>query len=106
MDIRERINQLLKETGISRYKLAKESGVPEETLTNIFTRGSVPTIATLELICKGLNITLSQFFAENNMVECTPEFEKLYNEWMFLTSKQKELTYELVKEMRNKEDKS
>ena len=106
MDIRERINQLLKEKGISRYKLAKESGVPEETLTNIFTRGSVPTIATLELICKGLNITLSQFFAENNMVECTPEFEKLYNEWMFLTSKQKELTYELVKEMRNKEDKS
>ncbi len=101
VNVQDRLNELLKKQGISRYKLAKQSGIPEETLTNIFTRGSVPTISTLELICKGLNITLAQFFAENDMVEYTPEFKELYDEWIFLTSKQKKLTLELVKEMRN-----
>ena len=102
VNVQDRLNELLKKQGLSRYKLAKQSGIPEETLTNIFTRGSIPTIATLELICKGLNITLSQFFAENDMIEYTPEFKELYEEWIFLTPKQKDLTLELIKEMQNK----
>ncbi len=102
MNVQDRLNELLKKKGLTRYKLAKQSGVPEETLTNIFTRGSVPTISTLELICKGLNITLAQFFAENDMIEYTPELKKLYDEWSFLTPKQKDLIFELIKEMNNK----
>ncbi len=102
MNVQDRLNELLKKKGLTRYKLAKQSGVPEETLTNIFTRGSVPTISTLELICKGLNITLAQFFAENDMIEYTPELKKLYDEWSFLTPKQKNLIFELIKEMNNK----
>lgn len=102
VNVQDRLNELLKKQNVSRYRLAKNSGIPEETLTNIFKRGSVPTIATLDMICKGLNITLSDFFAENDMVECTPEFMELYDEWKFLTEKQKELILELAKEMRNK----
>jgi transcriptional regulator, XRE family len=102
VNVQDRLNELLKKKGLTRYKLAKQSGVPEETLTNIFTRGSVPTISTLELICKGLNITLAQFFAENDMIEYTPELKKLYDEWSFLTPKQKDLIFELIKEMNNK----
>ncbi|WP_418771693.1 helix-turn-helix domain-containing protein [Monoglobus pectinilyticus] len=102
MDILERLNKVLKEAGITRYRLSKKCDVPEETLTGIFNRGSVPTIVTLEAICKGLNITLSQFFAENDMIELTPELKELYSDWRFLTPKQKELTKQFVKEMKNK----
>ena len=102
MDILERLNKVLKEAGITRYRLSKKCDVPEETLTGIFNRGSIPTIVTLEAICKGLNITLSQFFAENDMIELTPELKELYSDWRFLTPKQKELTLQFVKEMKNK----
>ena len=102
MDILERLDKVLKEAGITRYRLSKKCDVPEETLTGIFNRGSIPTIVTLEAICKGLNITLSQFFAENDMIELTPELKELYSDWRFLTPKQKELTKQFVKEMKNK----
>ena len=102
MDILERLNKVLKEAGITRYRLSKKCDVPKETLTGIFNRGSIPTIVTLEAICKGLNITLSQFFAENDMIELTPELKELYSDWRFLTPKQKELTKQFVKEMKNK----
>lgn len=93
MDILERLNKVLKEAGITRYRLSKKCDVPEETLTGIFNRGSIPTIVTLEAICKGLNITLSQFFAENDMIELTPELKELYSDWRFLTPKQKEFRF-------------
>ena len=102
MDILERLNKVLKEAGITRYRLSKKCDVPEETLTGIFNRGSIPTIVTLEAICKDLNITLSQFFAENDMIELTPELKELYSDWRFLTPKQKELTKQFVKEIKNK----
>ena len=102
MDILERLNQILKEAGITRYRLSKQCDVPEETLTSIFNRGSIPTVATLEAICNGLHITLSQFFAENDLVELTPELKELYVDWKFLTPNQKELTIKFVKEMINK----
>ena len=102
MNVQDRLNELLKKQNLSRYRLAKNSGIPEETLTNIFKRGSIPTIPTLEMICKGLNISLSEFFAEDDMIECSPELMELHDECKFLTQKQKNLVLELIKEMRNK----
>ena len=57
-----RIREFLKLNHWSIYKLAKESGVPYSSLNNIFLRNTCPTISTLEKLCKGLNIRLSDFF--------------------------------------------
>ena len=78
MDTQERLRQLLKERGWSEYRLAKNSGLSESTIANIYRRNTVPSIATLEMICKGFGITLSQFFAEGEMVEMTPELKALF----------------------------
>lgn len=75
----------MKKQGWTRYRLAKESNLQEATLANIFHRGTVPTIATLEIICQTLNISLSQFFADNQMIEMTPELKEFYEVWMYLT---------------------
>lgn len=58
----ERMNRLLKERNWTIYRLAKESGLAYSSLNNIFIRNTVPSVFTLEKICNGFQITLSQFF--------------------------------------------
>ena len=88
MDTHERLRQLLDERGWTEYRLAKNCGLSESTIANIYRRNSVPSITTLETICKGFGITLSQFFAEGEMVELTPELKELFDYWVNLTPEQ------------------
>lgn len=98
MDILDRLQRILKEKGWSEYRLAKESGLSESTIANIFRRNTIPSIPTLESICEGFNITLSQFFADGaEMVELTPELKALFDEWVLLTPEQKEATLKIVR---------
>lgn len=69
MDILKKLRALLNERGWTEYKLAKECGLSESTISNIYKRNSVPSFPTLEAICKGFGITLAQFFAEGEMIE-------------------------------------
>ena len=71
MDTHARLQQLLRERGWTEYKLSKECGLAQSTIGNIFRRNTVPSVATLETICKGFGITMSQFFADTDMVELT-----------------------------------
>ncbi|MBR2433219.1 MAG: helix-turn-helix transcriptional regulator [Clostridia bacterium] len=64
MDVIKRIDDLRKDRGWSIYKLAEESALTQSTVSNMFNRGTVPTIFTLQQICDAFGITLSEFFAE------------------------------------------
>lgn len=101
MDTHERLRQLLNERGWSEYKLAKRCGLSESTVANIFRRNTVPSIATLETICSGFGITMSQFFAEGNMIEITPELKELFENWVNLTPEQKKAANQMLKAMNN-----
>ena len=103
MDVLQRLRQLLKERGWTVYRLAMNSDMPQSTLANIFRRNTVPSIPTLEIICKGFGITLSQFFAENEMVELSPELKALFDGWLTLTPEQKAAVTLLVHTM-NKDE--
>ena len=82
MDVLERLRELLQERGWSEYRLAQVSGLNESTISNIYRRNTLPTIATLEVICKAFGITLSQFFADGDMVEMTPDVKELLDAWI------------------------
>lgn len=99
MDIHARLQQLLRERGWTEYKLSKECGLAQSTIGNIFRRNTLPSIATLEMICKGFGITLSQFFAEGEMVELTPELKEVFESWMVLTPAQKSAVLQMLKAM-------
>ena len=101
MDTHERLRQLLNERGWSEYKLAKRCGLSESTVANIFRRNTVPSIATLETICSGFGITISQFFAEGDMIEITPELKELFENWVNLTPEQKKAANQMLKAMNN-----
>lgn len=97
MDVLERLQKLMDARGWSMYRLAKESGLTESTISNIYRRNAIPSIVTLESICKGFGITLSQFFAEGEMVELTPEFKEVFENWRTLTPEQKDATLAMMK---------
>lgn len=102
MDINERLYHLLKDRGWSEYRLAKESKLSQSTIKNIFRRNNVPSIPTLEMICSGFGITLSQFFAESEMVELTPQLKELFDNWVTLTPEQKAVVLSIMKVLNKK----
>ena len=97
MDVLERLRKLLQERGWSEYRLAQVSGLNESTISNIYRRNTLPTIPTLEAICKAFGITLSQFFAESDMVEMTPDVKELLDAWVSLTPEQKGIVLQVAK---------
>lgn len=99
MDVNSKLRRLMDAKGWTMYRLAKESGLSQNTVINIFRRNTVPSIDTLESICKkGFGITLSNFFAEENESEMTPEWKSLYEVWLLLSSDQKALLQQIAEE--------
>lgn len=65
VDILKRITDLRCQRGWTEYELALHSGLPQSTISAWDKRGMQPSIASLEKICQGLDITMSQLFQED-----------------------------------------
>ena len=94
-DVLDRIQQLLTFKHWSLYKLAKQSDIPYSSLNNIFNRQTCPTMVTLEKICHGFNISLSEFFSfESNPLRnelLSDDEEELLNTYKELSVQNKKL---------------
>ena len=99
MDIHTRLQQLLTERGWTEYRLSRECDLAQTTIGNIFRRNTMPSLATLETICKGFGISMSQLFAEEEMVELTPELKELFDCWIALAPEQKKAALAMLKAM-------
>jgi len=99
MDTHSKLRQLMSERGWTAYRLAKESGLSESTLANIFKRNTVPSISTLEAVCAAFGISLAQFFAEQDLVELTPELKELFDNWVSLAPEQKQAVLQMLRMM-------
>ena len=72
--VRNRILELSGQREISINKLATLSALPPSSIKNIlYGKSQNPKIATIKMICDGLEITLAEFFS-------TPEFDALEQE--------------------------
>ena len=61
--VRERIAELCEEKHITINKLANISGITQSTLNNIMSgRNNSTTISSIQKICDGLEITVTDFF--------------------------------------------
>ena len=96
MDVKARLQQLMDERHWTIYKVAKEAGIPWSTVRNMFKRNTEPSIMTLECICKGMGITLCQFFDVDNQMGINHEQAQLIQNWSRLTDSNKRLVSELV----------
>ena len=97
VDVLERLQKLMEARGWTMYRLAKESGLTESTIANIYRRNAIPSIETLSRICTGFGITLSQFFSDGEMIEATPELKEVFENWRTLTLEQKQATLTMMR---------
>jgi Helix-turn-helix. len=63
LDTVQRTYELLEEKGLSLFELSEKSDVPYTTIKMAERRGSQLKVETIERICEGLGISMSEFFS-------------------------------------------
>ena len=61
-----RLDELLRARNTNIFQFSKDSGIPYSTLANPRYRKTQLSVDTIELVCKALGISLSEFFADDN----------------------------------------
>lgn len=104
MNFSVRLQQLMDERSMSIYTLAKRSGVSWNTIKNFFVRSSAnPTLQTLELLCKGLGISLAQFFdVDGETVVLTAEQQRFLDRWNTISDEEKQIISNMLDVMLSK----
>lgn len=98
-----RIETLCEKKQMSRYKLSQKTGLAQSSISNLLNRKSIPTVITLDRICEGLGITLSQFFAgDGEIPDLTEEQRDLLEEWNELSEEEKSLVKAYIQGVRKK----
>lgn len=70
MSLGQAINILAMERNITKYRIAKNSGIPQTTLSEIASgKNSNPTIETIEKIAKGIGVTVSELMKRAEEME-------------------------------------
>ena len=99
-DVLAEITRLRIARNWTEYELAQRSGLSQSTISTWYRKNQIPTIQTLEKVCRGLGVTFSQVFAEDGeMVSLTPGQQELLNDWASLTETQQALFAELFKNL-------
>ena len=62
MDVKERLEELRVEKGLSIYELTYKAELSENTIYHWYNNRSSPSLSALMAVCKALDITLEEFF--------------------------------------------
>ena len=101
-DILSEITRLRLERGWTEYDLAKNSGITQSTISSWYRKKQTPTIQSLDKICSGFGMTLSQFFNENDdCVFLSDDQRDMLDFWSSLAPKQRKAILELLKSIKD-----
>lgn len=98
-DVIGRLGDLMEAKKVSMYKITKETGIHPNTIRSWFSKEVLPSIDKLELCCKVLGITLSEFF---NFPETVTESDDIEYLWSMLSDKQRNVVLAIIKELLNR----
>ncbi len=99
MDVPARLKQLMDERNMTVYSVAQAAGVSWQTVKNLFTLTSNPSVGTLQKICNGLGVTMSQFFAteeDGNIITLTATQQHVIDRWNTLPADKQRIFGELL----------
>ena len=102
LNVHQKIREMMRQRGWSEYRLAAEAGLSQSTIANLFRRGTLPSLPTLECICRAFGLTLAQFFAEDAFFPLSSEEQELLRGWSRLDDGQKQLLLALVRQLNEK----
>lgn len=90
IDILGRITDQRISRNWTEYQLAQKSGIPQSTISTWYRKKMLPTLSSLDKICRAFDMTMAQFLSENDgLTEITPDQRELLNKWELLTPVQK-----------------
>ena len=102
MDVRQRLVELTQARGWTLYRLSKESGVHWSTIRNMFERDTQPTLPTVEALCRGLGIEMSDLFYDDERATLSAEQQNLLAQWNTLNDNDKAIVLSLLKSLNQK----
>ncbi len=70
MNVGERIKQLREERGFTVNRLANIAGLSQSFLREVELGNKNPTVETLSYFCEALDVSLAEFFNENESEIC------------------------------------
>ena len=100
----QHIKELCAERQWSYYKLAKESGIAYSTISTMLSKTAAPSIPTLFRICRGFDISISQFFAVGEEIELTEGQKECLSYWNSLDTRSRELALTYMAGLAKRED--
>ena len=100
-DVLKRIDQERLNRNWTEYTLAKNAGIAQSTISTWYRKQLQPSIASIEKICKGFDMTLSAFFQDESGKPSflTKEQTDLNEYWLKLNPSQKRALNNFLKEM-------
>ncbi len=99
-DILTEISEYREARGWTEYQLAEQSGLPQSTISSWYRKHMIPTLPSLEKICRAFGITLSQLFAEGDEpVDLTKSQRELLESWSRLSEDQQAAIFALMDKM-------
>lgn len=98
MDILAKILKERQKRNWSEYQLAQNSGITQSTISTWYRKNMQPSISSLEKICAGFGITLSEFFSDSddNEMILTDEQKLILDKWNSLNKQQKKAVSDLL----------
>lgn len=91
-NVKNRVQELCKARSWSLYRLAQEAGMPYSTLSTVLYKTTAPSLASIEKICTGFGISLSQFFSqENEYAKLTADEKMCLSIWKAISPNDKGL---------------
>jgi len=95
MNVGARIRELRKAKGLSTQELANLTNISQPVISRLETNNRSADVASIEIICNALGITLAEFFAGDQPV-VDPELKSLLETAKKLSPEQRELVQRLL----------
>ena len=96
-DILGKIEQERLKRGWSEYMLALNADIPQSTISTWYRKRLQPSVASIERICDGLGITLSQFFDTEESTDILAEQQELFDLWARMSPEQRHNLIQFLK---------
>lgn len=97
-NVLDKITQERLSRGWSEYTLAKNSGIAQSTISTWYRKNLQPSVASIEKVCKGFDMTLPQFFSyENQNNTLTHSQQEILELWGQLNDCQKCKVIDMLK---------
>lgn len=99
-DVLSKIQYERQKRGWTEYTLAKNSELSQSTISSWYRKDLEPSLASLERICNGFGMTLSQFFSSDvHTVGLSPDQIELIEVWDKLSPEQRSTLLTFLKSL-------